>query len=45
MVEQLSGGKGGRTVGRGGKGRRRRASEMDESCWGLKGASERVNLK
>lgn len=21
------------------------AGEMDESCWGLKGASERVNLK
>ena len=22
-----------------------RSSEMDESCWGLKGPSERVNLK
>lgn len=37
MVEQPSE-EGGRT-GRG------RAGEMDESCWGLKGASERVNLK
>lgn len=27
------------------RGMRRRAGEMDESCWGLKGASERVNLK
>lgn len=42
MVEQPS--EGGGRIGRegvGGEG----AGEMDESCWGLKGASERVNLK
>lgn len=37
MVEQPSEGEG--RAGREGAG------EMDESCWGLKGASERVNLK
>lgn len=31
--------------GRGGGGRGWGCNEMDESCWGLKGASERVNLK
>lgn len=46
MVEQPSVGGGGegerRGGGRAGEGV---AGEMDESCWGLKGASERVNLK
>ena len=39
--------KNGRTTKRRGERRTEwgRAGEMDESCWGLKGASERVNLK
>lgn len=48
MVEQPSVGGGGRRGGErrgGGRAGEGVAGEMDESCWGLKGASERVNLK